>query len=296
MAVSYLARAGRRALAEPAAVVRPAMPSRSPVAEVDQRLNIDAFARHLAPQHAARSAAEALEAPEEVLETGIVPEIKRTRRRRSTARRGGAAHDIEAEGTAAQSRPMHSIPGAPTTDAAPARGPGVAEGRRSAPATGASTEAVARERPGDSHRTPAEPSPRAQALPPREIVRETRTVTSARPDDARERARLDTPPASLEPSMTSVLDAVQRATSWIEAGERRIERPRKAAPVRAPAPAPPARAQTRRPAPVTHLEIGRIEVEVVGAAKPAAPPSRPHAAASTGSSPGASRPFGWRQR
>jgi hypothetical protein len=273
------------------------MPSRSPVAEVDQRLNIDAFAQHLASRHAAPSVAEEIEAPERVHETGIVPEAAstRTRRKRSAARRAGAAHEIEAERTAAQPRPMHPIPKAAPMDAASARGEAITKRRRATPAIRESTEAVARERPGDSHRASAEPSRRAPALSSAEIVGETRTAARARPDDARERARRDPPPASLEPSMKSVLDAVKRATSWIEAGERR-ERSRETAPLRPAAPAPPSRAHGRRPAPVTHLEIGRIEVEVVAPAKPAAPASRPHATAATSGSPAASRPFGWRQR
>ena len=300
MAVTYLARAGRRSLAQPATGVRPAMPSRSPVADVDQRLNVDAFARHFGARPAAPPVAEDIEAPAAVRQTGIVPEpaSRRVPAKRIAARRTSRSQDVDGGSTELPFPP--SARNTAPAEVTPAQErKTVPERQRAKRAARESGDAAEHERSGDSLRTSADGSRRRHVRPPAEIVRETHTVTSVRRDrDARDRARDNAPPrAALEPSMKSVLDAVKRATSWIEAGEQRGERSRHAGPPAPPAPAPQARALARRPSPVTHLEIGRIDVEMVGPRKPAAPAPRAQAAAPSSGSPGTSRPvFGWRQR
>src|SRR5688572_16560344 len=98
MAVSYLARAGRRALAEPVALVRPAMPSRSPVAEVDQRLNVDAFAQHFGARAAWAPRAEGIDAAEDVQGRTPAPQraSNRVPRQRIATRRVAASDSGEA--------------------------------------------------------------------------------------------------------------------------------------------------------------------------------------------------------
>jgi hypothetical protein len=300
MAVTYLARAGRRTLAEPSTGVRPAMPSRSPVADVDQRLNVDAFARHFGARPAAPPAAEDIEEPEEVRPTGIVPEpvSRRVPAKRIAAGRASSSQDVNGGSTEPRFAPSaRTVAAAEVTPTQERKT--VPERPRAKRAARERRDAAEHERSSDSQRISADPSRRRDLRSPVEIVRETHTVTSVRQErDVRDRARGDAPPrAALEPSMKSVLEAVKRAASWIEAGERRGEQSRAASPPDPPAPAPQARALARRPPPVTHLEIGRIDVEVVGPAKPAAPASRAQAGAPSSSAPGMSKSvFGWRQR
>jgi hypothetical protein len=302
MAVSYLARAGRRTAAEPAPGVRPAMPSRSPIVEADQRLNVDAFAQHFGAWPAAPPIAEEREAPGEVQEAGVVPEPRSNRplRRRIAATRAGTSRVREADVPDQQPPMAPPIRRVTQSDVTPERQrPIVREIRRARRANRESSDAPQRESSGALHRTPGEPAHRRHLLPSATIFRETHTVTPGSTQaGGREHARVDTTPrASLEPSMKSVLEAVKRATSWIEAGERRAEPSDDASRLRSSARAEDARALVRRRQTVTHLEIGRIDVEVVAPTKPAPPASRSQSALPSSGALGVSRPvFGWRQR
>jgi hypothetical protein len=148
----------------------------------------------------------------------------------------------------------------------------------------ASSSVEPRSAPHDAHPPASDDAPRA-------LARRASVLPSV---DAGSRNANRT---ELEPSMSKVLEAVRRATSWIEAGQRRQGRHEDDGRVRPIAHTRDARTASRHTAPVTHLEIGRIEVEVVPPAKPAAPSPR---ATSTPTSraplvtPGPA--FGWRQR
>jgi hypothetical protein len=108
-----------------------------------------------------------------------------------------------------------------------------------------------------------------------------------------------------------MLDALSRALAWVEGDARRTaeaERAEKQQATTTPAPAPRARFDERGPSrsseaaqrdmrPVTHLEIGKIEVEIVPPVKPAQSAAAPRREPRP-SGPGFPRrqPFGWRQR
>jgi hypothetical protein len=114
-------------------------------------------------------------------------------------------------------------------------------------------------------------------------------------------------PAARDAAAQPMLDALSRAMSWVEGQpDQGTERERVGArgtpaavarpPFRESLPSWPARAVRGR-APVTQLEIGRIEVEIVAPPKPAPQAAPPRPAPKTNSPASASRqPFGWRQR
>jgi hypothetical protein len=308
----YLQRAARRQVtvgaADGATSVRPAIPSRSPLAEADQRLNLDSFAeRFTAPP---------------------VP---------------GPTAPVEDEEAATTPRPewrpelAHEAAGPPAADTAPTP-PGPRPGPRSEPRKPESAGTRRREVPARASTRPGRPAtpagqrsahghretPAAQRQPP---DRPSRWRVNALPAPAADRGRAPAPeharaasarvtggagPAGREAAAQPMLDALSRAMSWVEGqpGQRpdrgtepeRVEElgtPAAVArpPFRESSPTWPARAGTRGQAPVTQLEIGRIEVEIVPPPQPARPAAPPRPAPRTNSPGSAPRqPFGWRQR
>jgi hypothetical protein len=308
----YLQRAARRLVtvgaADGATSVRPANPSRSPLADADQRLNLDSFAERFnappVPGPAAPiedGAAATTPPPEQPPE--IAPEAAGLpaagTRPTPPGRRPGAPsapRKPEKAGTRRREVPARA-PARPGTPAAPA-GPRPAHGDRETPA-------AARQPPGRPSRRrvnglPAPAPGRGRAPAPGHAPAAPAGVTAG------------AGPAAHQAAAQPMLDALSRAMSWVEGQpgqrpDRGTERERAeelgtpAAVARPPfregLPTWPARAGARGRAPVTQLEIGRIEVEIVAPpnqARPAAPP-RP---APRTNRPGSARrqPFGWRQR
>jgi hypothetical protein len=307
----YLERAARRQVtvgaADGATSVRPAIPSRSPLVEADQRLNLDSFAeRYNAPPVPGPTA------PIEDEEAATTPR---------TEWRPEMAH--EAAGPPAATTTGPTPPGPrPGTHSEPRKPENAGTRRREVPARAPSRPgrpAPAGQRSADGHReTPAaqrqapdRPSRRVNALPAPAADRDRAPA----PEHARAAsARIPggAGPAAREAAAQPMLDALSRAMSWVEGQpgqrpDRGTEREQSeelgtpAAVARPPSreslPTWPARAGTRGRAPVTQLEIGRIEVEIVPPQKPAQPAAPPRPAPRTNSPGSAPRqPFGWRQR
>jgi hypothetical protein len=313
VAVRYLQRAARRLVtvgAENGATsVRPAIPSRSPLAEADQRLNLDSFAARfnapLVPGPTAPMIAEEAAATTPLPERQPVIEHEAAGPPAANARptppgpRPGVHREPTKLGRAGTKRrevPAHA-PTRPGTRAAPA-------GQRSA------------------HGHPE--TPPAPLQPP---DRASRRRVNALPAAAADQGRAPAPeharpapasltggagPAAREAAAQPMLDALSRAMSWVEGQpDRRPDRgperegveergtPAAVArpPFRESSPAWPTRAVARGRAPVTQLEIGRIEVEIVPPPKPAPPAAPPRPAPKTNGPGSALRPpFGWRQR
>ena len=298
MAVNYLARAGRRVSAEPAPRVRPAMPIRSPVVAADQRLNFDAFAQHVDARFPRTPAPEEGEVAGELQDptSELQPRVNDQRRARVERRLGASPRDAVRPGTQPPVVP-------PIREVAPHRRPDeheradASEFLRPRTASGYFPEAPEPRKPDVRHQTPGEPAERHQRAWPTQIVHETHTITPATPQPGRGETAPDgtIASASVEPSVKRVLDAVKRATSWIEAEQRPAGRSQEENRIRSSSQPQDAPVRVRSMPAVTHLEIGRIDVEVVGPATPAVP-SRSQGAPSSASLVSSRPVFGWRQR
>lgn len=314
--MKYLMRAARRLSTAGAPQVRPAMPSRSPLAEADQRLNIDSFSAHFDLPVVPERAQAAPEEDEPALRSGSA----RARRRHPAAEMPPSP----AVGPAlAPSKPVvPSVQPKPQSENAPARGKsgGKALAKTRPPSQRRAVRlpqpAAARgsEPPSFSDKATVLPDRRGPEVPARRVTGLPDAATAedrslAAEPLRREPANRVKGAAEREPGADTAMDALSRAMSWVdgqgrrsreaERGERRKEssspgsQPRLGERVEAR----PLRAILRDTRPITHLEIGKIEVEVVPSAKPAqnAAPTRP-SPKTTGFS-GPSRPvFGWRQR
>jgi hypothetical protein len=311
--MKYLMRAARRLASAEASSVRPAIPSRSPVAEADQRLNVDSIAgRFEAPVPQARP-----EPSRELAEPWPV-----------------SGSDGEVEG-----RPEPGPPPSPAAELAqpviPARRPGSRNvtrpsvprnsGRqRSASTSSSSTTRLARahERADGSDPHPLSVRETTTAQPDRERSVRPALRRNGLPDPGAPATRnphlgqprmkpvgaaREAQPAR-EEAAKSVEKALNRAMSWVTGQARRsgaseraedrgtsASRPPRTRHGETP-PARPVRTAPRDTRPITHLEIGTIEVDI-------APPVSPtrHAAsrlrpATTGSGTAWRPPFGWRQR
>jgi hypothetical protein len=306
--VRYLQRAARRlatvGAADGASSMRPAIPSRSPIAEADQRLNLDSFAERFNAPPVPGPSAPMIE-EEEAATTPLPerqPELTHETARPAAASTGptppGPRPGVPSEpmkpetaGTRRREVPAHA-PTRPGTPAAPA-------GQRSAHGH--------RETPAAPRQPPDRPSRRRVNALPAPAADQGRAPV---PEDARAASARVTEgagPAAREAAAQPMLDALSRAMSWVEGQpDRGTERERveelgtpaavARPPFRESSPTWPPRAVRGR-APVTQLEIGRIEVEIVSPPKPAPQATPPRPAPRT-NSPGSAlrRPFGWRQR
>jgi hypothetical protein len=300
---------------------RPAIPSRSPLAEADQRLNIDSFASRfdlplnfegqaaapLAEEEMEHATAEGREfsssRPDEARRSN---DTQRTAKASETA--GPPAPRVKTEDAAPRVRPPRETPSHTSTQ------PEVHNTRRAEPPAGKSPETSTAPEIFNAPRThrPRTQSVRLANPLPDPSAEDGRTRTPEL--DATEGGRLvraKRGPAE-EAAAESVFEALGRAMSWVErGGRRRLDE--EAAEGRAARPAPlprapharrgeatpvwPARTTPRDTRPVTHLEIGKIEVEVVAPPRPAqtSAPPRP-AQSSDGFGRALRQTFGWRQR
>ena len=310
--------------------VRPAMPSRSPLAEADQRLNLDAFsARFDAPIVSSRTGLEpVMHAP------GAVTDVARPVRTQPPARRPGTA--ILADELA------------PRAEHIPAQIAFSSEPSTPAPPSTRTAQPLTKPNPRDSelsssHEAPSNPqdrrtadrSPRPVNPLPEPAIPQGPSPVSMRPRiapairRAEEHIALSGDNLGLEPvirggerqqgreaggaSMEAVMHALHQVTSWVERGNRQPreaervngepgERRTEASPAAQPSLGMTAtewlpRTVLRDTRPVTHLEIGKIEVEVVPPVKPTRSTARLRPSPKpTGASGGSTQPFGWRQR
>jgi hypothetical protein len=259
--MKYLSRAAQRLEARAAPAMRPAMPSRSPLAEADQRLNIDSFAERLeVPQAAPVETRPAARQSSVNLRSVVEPPVKRQDPPASAEGKQrpvqAAVERVVENSTAPQAPAERPLPAGPEPLHLPDSG---GPGRR--------------------------PLERAQPQ-----------AAEASPIAPTEHALQTSPP---EPPPNVVIEAVTRALSWVEAGNRPSpapEPPTTLPEFTRPRPLKAKRTRATRPSiadrPVTHLEIGKIEVEVVQPEKPTrvAAPGRPQRKATSNHN------FGWRQR
>jgi hypothetical protein len=310
VAVTYLQRAARRlatlGVSDGAASARPAIRSHSPLAEADQRLNLDSFAERFNAPLVSGPTAPMLE---EEAATTPPPE-------RQPEKGHEAAHPPSAN---ARPAPRAPRPGIQREATKPAR----AGSKRRAVPPQASTRPGTRDDP--LAQRSAHGHPETPAAPLRPSNRPARRRANALPAPAADHGRAPAPeharaasasvtggagPAAREAATQPMLDALSRAMSWVEGQpgrgpeqeRERVEEQRTPAAVARPpfgesSPMRPARAAARGRAPVTHLEIGRIEVEIVAPPKPAPQAAPPRPVPKT-NGPGSAqrRPFGWRQR
>jgi hypothetical protein len=319
--MKYLARAARR-LETGAAAARPAIPSRSPLAEADQRLNLDTFATRFDLPHVKGEAATPLAAEDsfDASLDGPFGETESDAARHDEAQGAARAGRAATSRVAARERPRGQAADAdarePSGRETPARDLAQTRARttrRAEQHAGDESESLAaREMSNEARATEAEGQPRrrANALPDpsgedgRAVARGSAGVESSGALKARQ--------ARANEAAESVFEALNRAMSWVESGARRAldaERDEgQTAQTARPAPTPhartveaspqwPARATPRDTRPVTHLEIGKIEVEVVAPPRPARSPAPPRPAQSSdGFGKALRQSFGWRQR
>lgn len=314
--MSYLARLVQRfESGAEASPVSPAMPSRSPLAAADQRLNLDGFAAQIPPPP---SGDGPLADPDHSFgEPGFDSAVERTSQPTTDfgARGEPSASPFQDEG-AAQDRSVQpaspqSKTAAPTASPSPEK-PEIGESFRIEPlpetlhSDRRDRETTPGSKPGPTFTT-AFATTNGNAEPPTS----ERTERAQQLETLVPQSLLDDPfepsssPEAL-PNVGPLNDALRRAAAWVEAGaeptaapapfrpERRRADDRQlttATPV-APPPAPPAR-HTRAAATV---EIGTIEIEILpppSAPRTAAQRSRP---APRSAPPRPARAFGWRQR
>ena len=306
----YLLRAALRAeTAAPAA--RPAIPSRSPLAAVDQRLNIDSFASQFDLPLVNERDAAPFDADEPGLlpsdEGGTAPSRSREARGQDAGRTPPTSRPPERDGR--RGATPETTPRAPSEQARPAPLPSTSDASAAGHADGAGL--------GEAGTSTA--AGRADALRPPEAPPPPGRRVNALPDPSAEGGRAPSrgpeapgglspqrskPPTAADSAAESMLEALSRAMSWVEGGGGRAgeagragEQSARPAPRARPDEAAswPLRATPRDTRPVTHLEIGKIEVEVVAPARPAPAPPRQ---APGGGRPGGvpRRSFGWRQR
>lgn len=311
--MKYLMRAAQRVATTGSPKVRPAMPSRSPIAEADQRLNIDSFAAHFDVPVVPERTAPVVE--EEQERTALRGSGRPVKRYPATEKQASLA----VEPTIVLAEPVvPTVQLKPRTENAPARGKHGREApaRALAPSTtfaGPQQQLVPRDFeppsfPEKATVLPDRPSRRANALPDPANVESRSPI----PDRSRmEPVNAATQERALEreSAADTLMDALNRAISWVERQARpsqdakRAESPTDSSPVRSQprlgemVQVRPLRQALRDSRPITHLEIGKIEVEVVPPAKPAQNAASPRPSPKTTGFSGPSRPvFGWRQR
>lgn len=307
----YLMRAAQRLSTAPTPTLRPAMPSRSPVAEADQRFNLDAFAAHFdMPAAGAGTAPEFEESEPEAF--GDPEPIRGERRAAETPMRAGAEPGVPAFGSKRQigQAPASSetIRGVPAQASPPSAGRSV---QAQKPAmTRESGFPFAPQKPAIPPGRPGKPGPRGRRVNAL-FEAETPETRDFQPHPSASQAAHPATrgrTAEHERSADPVMDALHRAMSWVDGQPRRsrTEDPGESRNPYAPrwqgrqnelAPAPPAGEPARNSRSVTHLEIGKIEVEIVPPAKPVQHATTPRTGPGAASSGSASRrTFGWRQR
>lgn len=308
----YLMRAARRVSAAGAAAagavrLRPAMPSRSPLAEADQRLNIDSFAEHFdVPM--VREGSDAAGENEPVAPTA-------SDRSGSLASERSLAPKGEPRIAPSESA-ISAVRTASGSESAPARAkptripapPVAARLTKPQTQTSASDSGAAdleKPLPLPDRRSVGRPSLQVNSPhDPGDVAGSRQAHGSLRMEPAHPAAQGPAPERGR--ATDPMVDALSRAMRWVEGrsrnsreeerGERRKESPQQGPQARLGeiVEARPLRPALRDVRPITHLEIGKIEVEVVRPVKAAvAPRPSPKAAGSRNTS---RRAFGWRQR
>ena len=303
--MNYLLRAARRqtsgVAAEGGASARPALPSRSPLAEFDQRLNLDSFAARFDLLPAAERPAEGESFPAPAL-------APRDDRAHGAENPPTSQTETHARRPAPPSKPARAERRGPVKDESTPPQPSLhrvraAERPATRPAdTSAEASLPTPPPPARTARRPnALPSPTNDAEPPASPLE--------RPRPHPLKVAAGGPPPSPDDAPQNLRDALSRALAWVEGPPPRpreegqnANQPPPPAAVPGPRPAETSAAQFAPPPagagqPITRLEIGRIEVEIVPPAQPAprAAPARP--APKPSGFAGARRlPFGWRQR
>ena len=294
--MKYLMRAARRLSATGAPVagaakLRPAMPSRSPLAEADQRLNIDSFAELFdVPVVRERNDAAAENEP-------VVPS--------ASDRSGSLASERSpspmGEPRIASEPTIPAVPSASESESAPARAkPAGATPRQVSPlsaarptrprtqtASDSGTPSVPEKPiPSPDRRAAGPPSRRVNSLPDLAAAEGSRPVPGSSRREPAQAAREQAPQRE---RADPVMDAVSRAMRWVEGRSRNSREEergdhRKDSSSQRPQPrlgemveARPLRPTLRDVRPITHLEIGKIEVEVVAPVKSAQSRPRPSA-------------------
>lgn len=308
--MKYLVRAARRLSTAGAPQVRPAMPSRSPLAEADQRLNIDSFAAHFDVPVAPERPAPAPEENEPVASRGS------DRTRHPAAERPPSP--AIASAVAPSDPVVPAVQPTPKSENAPARGrPGrEAPAQASPPSTMRASrpqkQAAARdsEPPSFAENATVPPDRRPPEPPARRVNALPDPATAEGRSPARDRSRMEPVNAAKQEraleSERAADSALNRAMRWVEGRSREAERGERRKASSSPGSQPrlgervearPVRATLRDTRPITHLEIGKIEVEVVPPVKPAQNAAPPRPGPKRAGLSGPSRPpFGWRQR
>lgn len=312
--MSYLQRAARRLASDGAsdggANVRPAIRSRSPLAEADQRLHLDPFAESFTTVVTGTTTAPGTGKAEPA---AVSPPGRQQEERRPapvlsfSAGRAPSARPAPPAGPAPPAQPRE-VRSEPTTTAR------AGERRRQAPPqrpTRPDTDVaqpaqhLAHGHPGTSAPLPASSGAagRADAVPA-PTVRGRRAPEPDGPRATSERVVGAAGSPAHDEVAQPILHALGRALSWVEGQPQPRPDPERSEGPTAVRPAlrdstatRPVRAMTPGPGPVTRLEIGKIEVEVVPPPKPVPPaaPARP-AGTTKGTGSAHRQPFGWRQR
>ncbi len=299
--MSYLSRgAGRLANPGRAAVI-PAVPSRSPLALADQRLNIVGFAA-MPPTVGAGGGDESADAAPSAAS-------EEPRARRPAPARGSRVASAATATTASVASP-------------PPRRPALADPVPAPPARRAADLGPPRDQGPPATHAGASESRAGWAVPALAVT--PATTTAEKKTTPRKISRDPTHPQAVEPPdaprrPASAIAALARALAWADSEPRpalatdrsdgssavgaqltpRADPPtRSAPPASAGLAVPPVRAvEASRPSPVTRVEIGRIEVEIV---PPPRPPQQPavqrHARPAPRPLASPMRTFGWRQR
>ncbi|MDT5156593.1 MAG: hypothetical protein QOH51_950 [Acidobacteriota bacterium] len=303
----YLLRAALRTLTDGVMQARPALPSRSPLAEADQRLNLDSFASQFASSSTRERNTQPLEEEGPDSQTFSDWQAMRSNDAGSQPSPTGE-HEGKVRRITSRSETMQTE----TREKAERERPSHASTQSEAHA------APSRERPvhrvsdtsAASQKSSARPTRRANALPaPAFAEGHTPAPERARAEALRVAGR-EPSAAATEAASETLLSALSRAMSWVEGQSPRTrEAVRSDERVPSPPAAPRSRSGETLPAwpgpatprdrrPITHLEIGKIEVEVIPPAKPVqnTAPSRPAGPKTTGFSSALRQSFGWRQR
>jgi hypothetical protein len=302
----YLMRAARRSTAVGVTQVRPAIPSRSPLVEADQRLNLDSFAA----QFTLPSTRERNAQPLEDEEPFPLPSSEQQAVRNDAAESPSSpTGDSERKTRRVTSR--SEFKQTETLEEADRESPSNVSTQPEAHSARPREQPVRRasETSTASQQSPARQTRRVNALPaPASAEGHAPAPAPARAESSRVAGREQTPAA--EAAAEPVLSALNRAMAWVEGQPPRTReagRGDERMPPTSTAPRPrfgetlpsrPGRATPRDRRPMTHLEIGKIEVEIMPPQKPApqTASSRPAQQKTPGFGSALRQTFGWRQR
>jgi hypothetical protein len=284
---------------------QPALPSRSPLAEADQRLNLDSFASQFASPSTRERNAQPLEEEERDSQTFSEWQAVRSNDAESQPSPIGE-HEEKARRVTSRSEFKRTE----RLEEAERESSSHVFTQPEAHTARLREQAVRRvsETSNASQKSSVRPPRRVNALPASEFA-EGLTPAPERTSAEALRVAGSESASEAEAASESLLSALNRAMSWVEGQSPRAREAVRAgehaaSPSAAPRsrsaetlPAWPGPATTRDRRPITHLEIGKIEVEVIPPAKPAqnTTPSRP-VPKTNGFSSALRQSFGWRQR